>query len=62
MRAYVEATQGGGAAAAGAGAGEDADVPEPAAGEAPTTDDGGESPKDRHPRGAGQPLPAADSP
>ena len=60
MRAFVEATEVGPSGSASAGAGEDTDVPEPPAGEAPTTDDAGESPKDRHARGAGQPVPAAD--
>lgn len=59
MRAYVEATQG---AAAGGGGADDSDVPEPAPGDSPTTDDAGESPKERHARGAGEPLPAADTP
>lgn len=59
MRAYVEATQGG---SGGGSGGDDSDVPEPAPGEAPATDDAGESPKDRHARGAGLPLPAADTP
>jgi tetratricopeptide (TPR) repeat protein len=60
MRAYVEATQGG--TAGGPGGSEDEDVPEPPPGESPTTDEAGESPKDRHSRGAGRPLPAADTP